>query len=90
MVSFYTKFELWRTHSFGDISLAFVTKASSVSMQFYSCVSIILPLSGFANCMFEASRCCAGRIAKGRRGSKVTNVEPDAGSSARSCARKWE
>ena len=44
MVSFYTKFELWRTHSFGDIhvGLAFVTKASSVSMQFYSCVSIIL------------------------------------------------
>ena len=33
--------------------------------------------------MFEASRCCAGRFAKGGRGSTVMNVEPDAGSSAR-------
>ena len=78
MVSFYTKFELWRTHSFGDISLDFVTKASSVSMQFYSCVGIILH-----SVLCQASRCCAGRFAKGGRGSTVTNVEPDAGSSAR-------
>ena len=37
------------------------------------CMSISFPLLGFDNCMFEASRCCAGGFAKGGRGSTVLN-----------------
>ena len=94
MVSFYTKFELWRTHSFGDISLAFVTKASSISMQFYSCVSIRLYS---ILCQASIITCLRLRVALledlqkegGARRSRTSN-RMLAVARVRSCARKWE
>ena len=40
-----------------------------------ACYNYVVIVTGFANCMFEASRCCAERFAKGGRGSMVTNRE---------------
>ena len=85
--------QLWNTHSFRDISLDFVTKGSSVSMQFYSYMSIRLHS---ILCQTSIIACLRLHVAVledlqkggGARWSRIGCI--DAGSSARSCASKWE